>query len=58
MLGGKLGFHVAERIDLLWPPVRVLWAEKVASEKMVTDLLWAVARRGRVGCGMEYQPRW
>jgi hypothetical protein len=30
---------------------------KVAREKTVTDFAWAVARRGRVGCGMEDQAR-
>jgi hypothetical protein len=30
----------------------------VASEKTVTDFAWAVAMRGRVGCGIEDQARW
>ena len=41
----------------MWPPVRVLWAERVAREKTVAPFEWAVARRGRVGCGTEIQAR-
>lgn len=41
----------------MWPPVRVLCAERVESEKTVTAFPWVVARRGRVGCGEEDQAR-
>lgn len=37
--------------------MRVLWIEREEREKTVTDLAWAVARRGRVGCGEEHQAR-
>lgn len=52
-----MGFQDAERTDRVCPPVRVLWLESVDREKTVTDFPWAVARSGRVGCGVDDHAR-
>ncbi|OTA02973.1 hypothetical protein A9Z42_0033910 [Trichoderma parareesei] len=55
--GGKPGFQATLRTDREWPSARALWKESVEREKTVTFLPWAVAMRGRLGCGIDVQAR-